>query len=66
MNSVMRTILLVAIVWIFGWFILKLVLGVALGILHLVLPVVILGAIVYGLYSVFGRKALPGGRRTLY
>jgi hypothetical protein len=64
MNSVARTILIVAVIWIVAWTALR-VLGIVLGIIHLVMPLVILGAIGYGVYWMFGRKSLPGGRRTL-
>jgi hypothetical protein len=46
-----------------GFFILKWVLGLALALVWTVMPVLVVGGIVYVLYQVYGRKALSGGGR---
>ena len=38
---------------------------VAMYVLHLVLPILLIGAIAAGIYVYYNRKALGGGRRTL-
>ena len=66
MDSSVRNFLLVLVGLFVGWFVLRWVVGMVLGIFFgIVVPLAIVGGIVYCGYLVFGRKALGGGRRTL-
>ncbi|MGV3615199.1 MAG: hypothetical protein ACO1SV_07680 [Fimbriimonas sp.] len=66
MSDTTKKVLLALVAIIFGIWALKVVVGIALGLLQLLVPVLIIAGIGYGLYTVFGRKALGGGsRRTL-
>ncbi len=61
-KKVLTTVGLVVV----AYFALKIVLGAALALLfNVVIPVAVLGGIAYAIYTLFGRKALGGGRKTL-
>jgi hypothetical protein len=65
MSSTTKNILFLVFGLIAVYIVLGLVLKVAMGILAMIMPLLIVGGIVYVLYLVVGRKALGGGRRTL-
>jgi hypothetical protein len=65
MSSTTAKILMVVFGLIATYFVLGFVLKVALGLLGMIMPVLVVGGVVYVLYLVYGRKALGGGRRTL-
>ena len=65
MQSNFGKIVMVVVGLIVAYVVLNWVLHLALGILSAVMPVLIVGGVVYVLYAVYGRKALGGGRRTL-
>lgn len=48
-----------------GYWVLKSAISAAFSILNAAVPILVIGAVAYGLYHVVGRKALSGGRRTL-
>jgi hypothetical protein len=69
MNWTFKKVLMVALLAIGAYFVigilLKLVFNLALSLLSLLMPVLVVGGVVYVLYLVYGRKALGGSRRTL-
>ncbi len=66
MNSSVKNLILIFLAAIFGWIVIKFVFELALGLIwHVVLPVAIVGGILYVAYLAVGRKALGGGRRYL-
>ncbi|MEZ0327036.1 MAG: hypothetical protein ACAH95_14140 [Fimbriimonas sp.] len=66
MSSTTKNILLIIACLLGGFFVLKVALGIAAWALGLLVPVLVVGAILFILYVTVGRKALGGGgRRTL-
>jgi hypothetical protein len=66
MNSTLRNIILAVIGVFVGLWLLRMVVGVALGLIFgYIVPLAIVVGVVYGCYLLFGRKALGGGRRYL-
>ena len=69
MSSTTRNIIFIALGVIAGFFVLKVVLALAVSVIvslfYTLLPILIVGGILYALYAAYGRKALSGGRRTL-
>jgi hypothetical protein len=65
MQSTFGKVLMVVVALIAGYVILGWVFHLAMSLLAMVMPVLIIGGVVYVLYLVYGKKALGGGRRTL-
>ena len=65
MSSTFAKVLVVLGALIAAYILLGMVLKLAGAILALIMPVLVVGGIVYVLYAVYGRKALSGGKRTL-
>jgi hypothetical protein len=65
MSTTTKNVLLLVGGLIAAYVVLGLVLKLALGILGMIMPVLIVGGVIYVLYLTVGRKALGGGRRTL-
>jgi len=63
MNWKLALLILVGV--LVGYWVLKSALSLAFSILNAAVPILVIGAVAYGLYQVVGRKALTGGRRTL-
>ena len=61
MNNIWKTIGIIVLAFI-GF---KVAIGLIGFICGIILPVAILGAVVYGIYKLSGGRALTGGRRTL-
>lgn len=61
MNNIWKTIGIIVLAFI-GF---KVAIGLIGFIWGIILPVAILGAVVYGIYKLSGGRALTGGRRTL-
>lgn len=66
MNVTVRNLLLLLAGILVGTWLLKIVLGWAIGLLlGVVVPLAVVGALVYGGYLLVSKKALGGNRRTL-
>ena len=65
MSTTTKKVLLVVAMVIAAYFVLKVVLSLAVGLLWNILPIALVAGAVYVLYTAYGRKALGGGRRTL-
>jgi hypothetical protein len=65
MSSTTKNILLLLFGLIAVYVVLGVVLKLTMAIIGMIMPILIVGGIVYVLYLTFGRKALGGGRRTL-
>ena len=66
MSNPLKTVITVFAAIILGYFAIKIVLGLVVGLLSLLLPVAIIGAIGYVVInSVSGKPMLGGRRRTL-
>ncbi|MCE9560123.1 MAG: hypothetical protein K8R88_14390 [Armatimonadetes bacterium] len=61
MNNIWKTIGIIVLAFI-GF---KVAIGLIGFIWGIILPIAILGAVVYGIYKLSGGRALTGGRRTL-
>ena len=64
MSSLTKVVLVLAAIFA-GYLLLGTVIGMFKALIGLVLPLLVVGGVVYALYMVYGRKALGGGRRTL-
>lgn len=66
MSSNTKKLIFLVVALVLGYYAVTAILSAALGILtHLIIPLAIVGGIVFVGYQMFGRKALGGGRRTL-
>ena len=65
MSSNTKKAIMVVVVAFLAYFAVKIVVGAVAQILGLLIPVAIVGGVLYIGYNLFGRKALGGGRRTL-
>jgi len=66
MSSSTKRILFFILAAIAAVWAVNIVLGLVIGIVKFILPIAIIGALAYGGYMLFGRKALgSGNRRTL-
>jgi hypothetical protein len=66
MNTTVRNLILGIIAIVIGVAVLKFVFELAISLVwHVLVPVAIVGGVLYVGYLAFGRKALGGGRRTL-
>lgn len=65
MTEILRVLGIVFLALIFASIAIKLIIGLLTGVLVLIVPVLILGVVGYGLYSLLRPKALGGGPRIL-
>jgi hypothetical protein len=65
MSTTTKNILLFILAIVVGGWVLKLVVHTVQFLLAIAIPVLVIGGIAYAAYTLFGRKALGGGRRTL-
>lgn len=64
MSDSVKKVLFFVVALVVGWWALKTVVVLALALVFkIIIPLAVLGVIGYGLYSMFGKKALGSGNR---